>query len=614
MSPVLADATFLRPLALGLLLLLPLVYRVFQRRAGHGANPWRALVDEPLIPALFPDAAPSARSGRPRAITLAACLAWVLITLALAGPSLRQAEVPTVAPRTEAVIVLGLPASMLAQDLTPDRLTRSRIAIEEWLQAREGDEIGLVAFAGSAYRVSPLTRDTQTLQHLLHSLRPDVMPRPGNDIASGIDAATALYSHGPGQRTLLLVTDGSISTDAQKTLGRLAREGYAVQVMGVGTPNGAPIPLANGRFATQRNGQLELASTDLRQQKKTVQRLGGKWVDVREYNAELWQAQAGGTAMNSTEDGLRSSVPQDDGIWLLLPLLVIVALGFRRGALWVLLAGCLPLFQPGNASAAEIPDWLLNENQRAVRAWQENPSAETAEAIPDRQWRGVAEFTDGDFAAAEQRFAAGDSIDDRYNRALTMAHQDRLDDAIEGFRQVLEEQPDFAAARQNLELLEQVRKQQQEQQESDGESSEQGDSSENDNSEGSESSDSGEQGEDSGQPTDGEQQASSDPTQSATDDANPQDAQAQESAQEEPADADERADTDGEPEPGENDTPTEAESASLTASPSEQEEAERTLRQWLRRVDSDPARLLRERFRRLEIERQRGAHAQDDGR
>lgn len=609
---MLNEASFLRPLALWLLLLLPLVYIGFQRRSGFGRNPWRSLVDKQLMPTLFPQtAAASPGNLRPRLHTVLACLGWVLFVLALSGPSLHSAEVPTVTPRAEAVVVVGLPESILAQDLTPDRLTRSRIAIEEWLTARSGDEIGLIAFAGSAYRVSPLTRDTRTLKHLLHSLQPDVMPRPGNDLGAGIEAAVALFSSGPGARTLLLVTDGNIPPATAKTLAALVRQGYRIQVMGVGTPGGAPIPLANGRFAMQRDGQLQLATTNLQQQKQAVSKIGGQWVDVRDYNASRWQDAPAGLMPRERDNEHRSSVPQDDGVWLLLPLMLLLAAAFRRGALWLLLAACLPLTHPGAAIAAEVPDWLLNTEQRTVRAWQRAPGPDTAQAIPNDQWRGVAEFSGGDYAAAEQSFAAGTSINDRYNQALALAYQDRIDDAIAGFREVLEEQPEFAAARKNLELLEQLRQQQQEseQQDGEGESSDESDSEENDSSEGNESEASGEQSQDKGQPSEDEQQGSSSDSQPADAEATADDGQPQDPQGEEAED-----NAEGAPQPDTEEQSAEAESTSLTANPSEQEEAERTLRQWLRRVDSDPARLLRERFRRLEIERQRGANARDDGR
>ncbi len=606
-----ADATFLRPIALWLLLALPLVYLLTQQRRGGGNNPWLDVVDATLIPELFPATATRASGWRPRRQSLIAVLAWTLFTLALAGPSLHKAEVPTVTPRAEAVIALGLSTSMLAQDLTPDRLTRSRIAVEEWLRSRTGDEIGLIAFAGSAYRVSPLTRDTETLLHLLNTLQPDVMPRPGNDVTAGIQAAQALFSDGSGPRTLLLITDGDINAAAEKELAALTRNGTLVQVIGVGTTSGAPVPLANGRFATNREGHLQLATTDLSRQQSSVRQAGGQWVDVRNFEAERWKDPAIGLGDAVTDASHSSSVPQDDGVWLLLPLLLLAAGAFRRGTLWLLLAACMPLFQPAPATAAEMPDWLLNANQRAVKTWQETPTPENAQAIPDNRWRGVAEFQGGDYSAAEQSFAHGTSVDDQYNQALSMAYQDRLDDAITGFRKVLEQKPDFEPARRNLELLEQVRDQQQSQNNGEPQDGESGDGESEDNQDPSTSDSS-----DADDSKNGESEPSADPGQQSTegqeqagDDSQQQSQQSGRKPQNAPPDAEEQEPQSADAADGE---ATDQESASLTANPAEQEEAERTLRQWLRRVDSDPSRLLRERFRRLEIERQRGANARDN--
>lgn len=592
--------TVLRPLALLMLLPLPWIYRRLRQRDIHAANPWRAFIDPTLLPHLL-DRHNGAPAASTRRLALIISLTWTLAVIALAGPSWRTAELPTQRPQAQAVVLLGLTESLRAQDLTPDRLTRARIAISDWMAARDGWEIGLVAYAGSAFRVSPRTTDRATLQHLVGSLDPDVMPRRGHNLASGITEALALFAPEPGPRDLLVVADHPINSAGARALTAAAKSGIRVHVVGVGSAGGAPIPTANGRFATTDDGQLRLARLDLDAQRDAAESAGARWADIRTYTPQP-AGSAGTTAAEPTADDTStpSAIAQDDGAWLLLPLLLLLALGMRRGVLWLLLPlVALPLHSPP-ALASDAPDWLLNPAQRSVRQWQRDPASVDVDTLPSADWRGVAAFQDGDFARAQDEFAREDTLASRYNHALSQAHADDIDGAIAGFEAVLAEQPDHADARRNLEILQAVREQQQQQPSS--ESSE-GDDSDADD----ESSDRDSASDDTGAPQDsdgseGSAEAETSP-EGEPDPAEHADSQAQDAENGEPDTADTADATSDAPPESETD-PTQAPPVtSLTDDPQQRAEAEEQVRQWLRRVDSDPARLLRERFRRLERDR-----------
>lgn len=591
--------TVLRPAALLLLLPLPWIYRRLRLRDAHAANPWRAFIDPTLLPRLL-DRHHGAPAASTRRLALIVSLAWTLAVIALAGPSWRSAELPTQRPQAQAVVLLGLTESLRAQDLTPDRLTRARIAISDWMAARDGWEIGLVAYAGSAFRVSPRTTDRATLQHLVGSLDPDVMPRRGHDLAAGMTEALALFASDPGPRELLVVTDHPISPAGAQALTAAAQSGIRIRVVGVGSPGGAPIPTANGRFATTDDGQLRLARLDLDAQRNAAESAGARWADVRSYTPRP-AGSAGMTAVDAATASASapSTVAQDDGAWLLLPLLLLLALGMRRGVLWLLLPlVALPLYTPP-ALASDAPDWLLNPAQRSVRQWQRDPASIDVDALPSADWRGVAAFQDGDFARAQDEFARKDTLTSRYNHALSLAHADDLDGAIAGFEAVLAEQPDHADARHNLEVLQAVREQQQQQS---SESSE-GDDSDADG----ESSASDAAADDAGAPQDADGDEGSaqsetspegEPDAGESADSQAQDAESGESDDADNADVASDAPSESAADPAEAPPVT-----SLTEDPQQRAEAEEQVRQWLRRVDSDPARLLRERFRRLERDR-----------
>ena len=582
---------FLRPWALWLLLALALL-RWLPLNGSDSSDPWKQLIDPELLRMLHGgDRLAGAGKGWARWWL---GVAMALGILALAGPSLGQTTVPTRAPQVEAVIAMGLSASMGATDVTPDRLTRARIALGEWLDQQEGAEVGLVGFAGSAYKVSPLSRDLPTLKHMLKALRPDVMPRQGHDIAAALQTAASLFSSAPGPKHILLLSDGPVSPEALKLAQRLYEQGLRIDVLSIGTSEGAPIPLADGRFLTTPEGRLQLASVQTGPHQELAKRGGGLWADSTHFRPQGIDSAGQGHQDEGPGSG---QVRRDDGPWLLLPLLLLAAMAFRPG-FWfssLLLAILLPAQQP--AFAAEWPDALLNPLQRSVRAWQGEPSAEAAAQIPDPSWRGFAAYSSGDYAAAAEALSQTEDLSSRYNHALSLAQQDQIDAAISAFEQILQEAPEHADAQHNLALLQQVREQQQQQQEESSSSGDPGESEEDPSSseegQAADEPSAGSQDQNPGQESQAQDQASSDAQQAAEDAAagQEQDEGGDEPAEQQPAEAAQSEATEA--------------SESLTTATTDTEAAEQALRQWLRRVDSDPSRLLRERFRRLEVERRK---------
>lgn len=653
-----AELTWLRPAALLLLLPLPLLYAALQR-GSVARNPWAAHIDAGLLPALWPRAAQRRGLWPPRPRALLGSALWLLATLALAGPSWRSLPVPTQQAGAQSVIAFGLSDSMRAADLSPDRLTRARIALDEWLALQQQRPVGLVAYAGSAYRVSPLTRDRETLSHMLHALRPDVMPTRGHNIAAALEEARGLFDDAAGgtQRRVLLLSDGPVDAAAMEAARALARAGIRLQVLSVGTTGGAPVPLDDGRFATDARGKLQLAAVDHEAHRALASAGAGDWQRAQGFDAQAWAAPAQTAGQGTPSGGEGEALaPVDEGYWLLLPLLLAAALAFRRGVLAAWVAALLPALllasvvrsTPAWADAPDLPDiptpdtaaaepataatmevetkaagprlpaWLLNTPQRALRRWRDAPSLDRAAQIPDPAWRAAAALQsppeDGADALAEEALTGQAGIEAEYNRALAQARQGKLDEAIAGFESVLEQDPEIGRARDNLALLRELREQQRQQQQQAGDGDSEGEPQQGEKEQQSGRGDSGEQqaGEDAA-PQPGEQDAgessSADAGEAPPQEPTPADstAEAESAADGEPAEPSESAE---EPDPAgaaakAEAEATQAEAGSLTQA--EEEEAERALRQWLRRVDSDPATLLRERFRQLEIERRQEA-------
>ena len=176
--------------------------------------------------------------------------------------------------------------SMLAEDLTPNRLERARLGILDFLKRLEGDRVGLVPFAGSAFALCPLTLDYDAFRESLNSINTDLIPRQGTDLASAIREADRLFdAEGNNQRFLVLITDGEdLQGEAVAAARGTAKNGTTIYTVGVGAANGQPIPVTDryGRQTnlTDENGQQVRTKLDEKTLKKIAELTGGLYVPL----------------------------------------------------------------------------------------------------------------------------------------------------------------------------------------------------------------------------------------------------------------------------------------------------------------------------------------------
>jgi Ca-activated chloride channel family protein len=158
--------------------------------------------------------------------------------------------------------------SMLADDLTPNRLERARLGIIDFVARLEGDRVGLIPFAGSAFALCPLTLDYEAFRESLNALDTDLIPRQGTDLASAIKEAERLFKeNGNNHRVLVLLTDGEdLQGDVIDAAKAAAKNGMAIYTIGVGSPEGSTIPLVmrNGRkdFVRDETGKVVRTTLD----------------------------------------------------------------------------------------------------------------------------------------------------------------------------------------------------------------------------------------------------------------------------------------------------------------------------------------------------------------
>ncbi|MDX1431289.1 MAG: VWA domain-containing protein [Gammaproteobacteria bacterium] len=550
---------FMRPLWLLALPAAPLLAWYLWRRLRSGER-WRGVCDPELLPHLL-----VAPSGARRAWPFWLVATGVALAVtALAGPAWERVRDPIYRTLNARVVVLDLSRSMDAGDIAPSRLVRARFKAVDVLRRSRDRPVGLVVFAGDGFIVTPLTQDANTLVSLLPAVDTSIMPIQGSRADLGLEQAEQLLERGGAQRgEVLLITDGVKGERAREVAARLHGRGFRVSVLGIGTPAGAPIPLAEGGFLRDMSGAIVVPGTDYATLAEIARAGGGEFAamtnDERDIDRLIVDRSRGLFELQAEAVERTSESWRDGGFWLVLPLVALAALAFRRGWLaTVMLAVVLAPSRP--ALAFGWDDLWWRADQQAARALAADAPERAAMLARDPAWQGAALYRGGRYAEAARAFAGAEGVDASYNRGNALARAGRLEQAIAAYDAALARAPDHADAAFNRELVARLLEQQQREQEESGD--------------GADSSRRGGGARGSGEPRGGPAgRAPSAPEAGATDDAD-----AGRQTRDEAAAYAAGAGREG---------------SAQTPTPEEQQ----AIDQWLRRVPDDPGGLLRNKFR-----------------
>ncbi|MGA0223259.1 MAG: vWA domain-containing protein [bacterium] len=463
---------FLRP---GwLVLIIPgcwLVFRLHQRWKER--TDWSGVVEPHLLELLLVEARGIRRTWIPWMLSLM----LILVLTAMAGPVLEKRSVPVLKKNLAKVLVLDVSHSMLAEDLRPNRIERAKFKLRDLLNRIDEGETALIAYAGDAHIISPLTSDTHTITTLLPGLEPDIMPHRGSRPDRAMELAVKLldgHSANPGE--VIWLTDGipenMIPTVAQ-LLGR-----HRLSVIGVGTVKGAPIPGKNSGFLKNSKGGIVMSRLDTSRLQALAQQKGGTFQILRNDDQDLEIVLNQPILMNEyfeDETEKQGDIWREEGPWLLLIMLPLAALMFRRGLIFGFLL--ISLHLPGfviseSAYAFEWKDLWKNKDQQGQQYFIEGLHSEAAQVFENPEWKGLSHFRSGNLENALEEWKEIDSPRSLFNQGNALAKLGKLDQAIDRYDQVLEREPEHSDARFNRDLLkkllEEQEKQKQQNQEKDG--------------------------------------------------------------------------------------------------------------------------------------------------
>jgi Ca-activated chloride channel family protein len=566
-ASIMQDFHFLRPVwllaAIPAILLVGVMWRV-----NSNVTAWDKAIDKNLLPFLL-DRSKNAAQRTPLLMLL---FAWILSALSMAGPVWEELPQPVQKREDALVIVLDLSLSMFAPDHNPSRLDLAKRKLRDILALREEGQTALVVYAGDAHTVTPLTDDVVTIDALVPSLSPNIMPLFGSDPIPAINMAISLLDDiESSDGRILLITDGISGFDQEQLItDQIQDTGYELLVMGVGTEEGAPIRTSDGSFLTDQNGAMVVPTLNRNVLQSLVNRVNGRYHDIQLSDADLAYLLTENTLLDNeelTEVEEEFDVWNEAGPYLLLLVLPLCALSFRKGWLFTtFLAFVINLHLPSkNALAFEWIDLWKTKDQQAAEAFADENHELAASLFEQTGWRGAANYRAKNYESAIASFSTTDTADGHYNRGNALALAGNLPEAIAAYDVAISRDPEHADAIYNKEIVERLLEEQE---------SEQGENQEGENQEN--------QSEQNSQSESQEQNQNSENQDQESQEGNEE--QQQNEQQNEAPEEQESSESNSE-----QNTPSE--------SSNEEFEDQQALEQWLRRIEDDPGELLRRKFR-----------------
>ena len=416
--------TFLRPWCL-LFIFIPFILKLFRERIG-AASPWYKVIDEKLLPYLLIPGSNATAKRR----TVFKTILWIYLCIAMAGPAWDKLVLPTQLAKPGTVIVLDLSPAM-----SGDNLQKAQQKIYDILKQLDGEQTALVLYDRFGYTAGPLTFETDIIRQMVPHLKGEILQEQRYHPEAGFEQAHQLFKNaGIEQGRILFLTSGAFLTD--ELFQTVHQYPHKVGILGIGAAEPHPIPLAEGGFLPGVNGKPLMIQWDV----KRLSDLGVFRVmtpDDSDIQDLIEETVPEDVSERMLENGL--AFWQDRGVWFTVLALPFFALLFRKQA-WCLLM--LFFILPAQAGLWTRPD------QEAYQV----------------QLMGYNNYKAERYERAETLFRQGTGPEDLYNLGNALAQQEKIDDAIAVYQQVLDLKPDHEDARFNKEYLEKKQQEQQSQQ------------------------------------------------------------------------------------------------------------------------------------------------------
>lgn len=482
------------PIYLYLLAVIPVLAVIRWLMIRQQKKRLRRFGDPELIKELMPDVS----RFRPLVKFSILLLALVLLIVMLARPQFGTKISHEKRTGIETIIAMDISNSMLAEDVTPSRLDRSKMMVENLVDNFTNDKIGLIVFAGDAFIQLPITSDYVSAKMFLSSIDPSMMATQGTDIAAAISMASHSFTQQEGVgKAIIVITDGEDHEGGALDAAKEAKDrGHRVYVLGVGSPKGAPIPTGDGDYMKDNTGQTVMTGLNEEMCRQIAQAGGGAYIHVENNSSaqEKLDEELDKLAKKEISSTIYSDYDeqfQAVGILVLLlliieacllevknPLLRNISL-FKRKKVATVLA----LLLMAGSAAAQSDRQYVHQGNKQFRAGNYADAEVLYRKAIEKNPRnpqavynlGVALMKQQKDSAAIQQFMDAGKIETNplrraqsfHNAGVICQGKKMYGEAIDVYKEALRNNPADDETRYNLELCKRQQKQQQQQQKQD---------------------------------------------------------------------------------------------------------------------------------------------------
>ena len=535
-----------------------------------------------------------------------------------------QLPQPVYREQSSLVVVLDLSQSMNATDVKPSRLARAKLELLDILKTRKTGQTALIVYAADAFVVTPLTDDNATIANLVPSLETSMMPAQGSDLTTALNKTLSLFSQaGIVSGDILLITDDVHQRD-ESAIEKVAAQGHRLSIFGIGTASGGPVPLQDGGFLLDRDGAIVIPKLDVAKMQRYALAGGGLYTGIQADDSDARKLsrlfQSSEIEQGADDKKLDADIWQEEGYWLLLPLIFFAALWARKG--WI--AAVIPLMfvftlslpHPAYAETQDSSDGIIDmknlwssPDQKAMKAFNHGDNKTAAEQFNHPEWKASAYYREGDYEAAARTLENSHSSDAYYNKANALARLGQYPEAIQAYDKAIELDENNEDAKYNRDQVKQAleKQQQQDSQNQDQQKQDQQGQDQQDqkNQKGEQSSQQSQEDKQNEQQEDNNEKQQAEEQQLKQRDAEAEKKQQQQEQQQYEQDQKEQQKDKQQADQDQQEQSDEVENADSEEKPAEIEvnpteasitEEEKATEQWLKRIPDDPGGLLRRKF------------------
>ncbi|MCA0930875.1 VWA domain-containing protein [Lutimonas saemankumensis] len=383
---------------------------------------------------------------------LALFITLSLGVIGVSGPTWQKIQEPEKILETPMVILLDLSQSMMATDIQPSRLERSKFKIRDFLDSKPGARIALIGYAGTAHTIVPLTRDYKIINSHIKTLSPDIMPFPGSDLQKGLELADSITSMSSAPGHVLLISD-DFSEESFITIQKFVNSNNnSLTVLPMNTKVGAVVPARSGNRAFKDKQGKEVFSSLNQEILNKISSLEQVTISPLTLDNSDMQFLAKNISQNlefKEDQEEKEDNWKDEGLWLAVPFAIIVLAWFRKG--WVLY-GLLMVFSLSSCSKeSTFADLWKTKDYQAQQEYDKEEFLKAAELYQDPLREGIAWYKSGDYKKAIEAFQKDTSAMGAYNLGLAYYENGDYAEAAIAFDQAVQLNPDLESAGKNKE-------------------------------------------------------------------------------------------------------------------------------------------------------------------